>query len=264
MSAYTGLKQKTVLIDSRQRTNASDLTSRTDAFEVINKLPLDNQFDKISLSECEIPKSWYMLDSATTFSLYETVGTQTTTVSITGGKNYTAAELATELASALTTASATGSNSFTYTCTFSSATGKFTYGHGGTGEFTLQLASSPLLAKYMGVYADDSSNVSASQSFVSPNIVNLQRYNILFIKSSLVENAGNDIIARVYPGDVAALDTLHYTSPDPALMSVGLAQHMSNQSGFCLQDENNAAVDLNGVDWRMTLIAFKDSDKPTF
>lgn len=255
MSAYTSLKQKVFNIESSEKVSGA----RSDAFEVKTSMPHSNNFDKVALVEADIPKSYYMLDSDDTFTLYEPTGTQSTTVTISGGRNYTASELATALKTALDTASATGSNSFTYTVTFATTTGKFTIA--GSDDFEFRLSGKPLLAKYLGMEADDTSNVASSSSLTSGNIVNLQRYDVIVIKSSLANNSGNDVLGRIYPSATAYLTNIHFSEADPRLTSVGLANNATNVSGFCLQDVDNNSINLNGLEWRCKVVAFKDSEK---
>lgn len=256
-NANVALKQKVFSINSADKL---DSNSRSDAFNVRTEMPYRNEMDKVTLIEADVPKSYYMLDSDETFTLAEATGTVDTTVTISGGRNYSATQLATEIAAKLTAASATGANTFTYTCTFDDTTGKFTI-TASSGEFTLELANDALLAKYFGMVADDSSNVSSSSVLVSSNIVNLQRYDVIHIRSSMINNNNDDTMARIYPSDVAYLDKMHYVANDPKLMSGGLNDNIGNESGFCVTDKDRNAINFNGVDVQFTVVAFKDSDK---
>jgi hypothetical protein len=251
-NANISYSQKIFNIDSSDRTSGSCNT-----FYHVTDFPRDHEYKRCSILEAEIPKSYYHLDSNASFTLVEATGSQSTTVTIAGGVIYTGASLVTTLKAALDAASLSGSNNFTYTVALNTSTGKFTItASSGDFHFTFNTTTSgnKLLSKYLGFDQGDSAE-SASSILISPNVIDLQRYDVLFIRSSIVNNAGNDIFGRIYVGNTIDLGLIKYTSVDPIRSSVGLNDNLFN-SHFSLTDKNGALIELNGVNWRFNYCVF--------
>ena len=253
--------QRNFSIDSKKR---SDTLGSTSNFRHSFDLPRDYDFDRVTCLLCEIPKSYYLLDEAATFQLNEATGSVDTTVSISGGRNYTSSQLESALATALTTASATGANSFTYTVAFSANTGKFTI-TASSGDFTLTFNTTTDanrdVAKYLGFAEGVVSASSASSVLTSLNVVDLQRYDVLYLRSDIAENAGDDLLAEIYVGSSIDLSFINWTTPDAKYHSVGLANPAPTCARFSLTDDNRKVVNLNGVNMRFVVQAFKSDRK---
>ena len=223
-------------------------------------LPRDYDFDRVTCLQAEIPKAYYMLDTDATFSLVEATGSVTTTVTIAGGRTYTIGDLTTTLKTALDTASASGANTFTYTVSFSTNTGKFTItASSGDFSFTFNTTSesNKLISKYLGFAEGVATASSASSILISLNVVDLQRYDVLYIRSSLVNNGGDDILATIYVGSHIDLSMIAYVTPDATRHAVGLNDNVPSCSDFSLTDENGKLINMNGVNWRVMIQAFK-------
>jgi hypothetical protein len=257
-NSNTSYNQKNFGIDSKKRSGGSS-TPISD-FRHETSLPRDYDFDRVTVLQAEIPKSYYMLDNDATFQLNEATGSVNTTVTIPGGTNYTSADLATTLATALGSASATGANTFTYAVTLSASTGKFKI-VASTGDFTLTFNSTSddnkVITKYLGFTEGAVTASSASKILFSLNVVDLQRHNVIQIRSDIVNNAGDTILATIYVGSSIDLSMIKYITPDATRHSVGLNDNVASCSNFSLTDGNGKLIKLNGVDFRFVFQAFK-------
>ena len=256
-NSNTSYDQRIFSIDSKKR---SDSLGSIADFRTSTFLPRDHDFDRLTCLQVNLPKAWYMLDTDATFQLNEATGAVDTTVTIAGGRNYTSAEMETALAAALTAASATGANIFTYTVAFSAASGKFTI-TASSGDFTLTFNSTSdpnkSIAKYLGFTEGAVSSSSASSILISANIVNFQRYDVLYVRSDMASNGGDDLLCSIYIGRTIDLAYVQWETPDAKYFSVGLADNVSSCSRFSLTDGDNKLVPMNGVNWQLTLQAFK-------
>lgn len=239
------LKRKNFSIDTREKNSSSSSNSN---FNIDLDMPRNNKFNKCSLAICEVPKSWYLIDSTNnTFTLKEGAGADAT-ATIVSGKNYTTTQLAAAVVVALDAAGAAP----TYTCTFDSQTGKFTI-TASAGDFLLKMANSPDLAKYLGLEADDTSNQSTSSVLVSSNVIDLQRYDVIRLRSNMAINNNDDVLSPIYVGDTTNFDYVHYVTPDLEGTSVTLHDSNRNNYSFSLVDRNNTVIDLNGGHCRFSI-----------
>lgn len=254
-NANISYDQKNFTIDSGNRTTGS-----ISNFQHNTDFPREYDYDRISCISAEIPKAYYMLDTDATFELNEATGSVDTTVTISGGRNYTSSQLESALATALTAASATGANSFTYTVSFSANTGKFTI-TASSGDFQLTFnttsAANTSISKYLG-FAEGAQTASSSSSVLtSLNIANMQRYDVLYIRSNLVNNSGNDILAEVWVGSTIDLAMIEYHPNEPTRHACGFADNASFNSSFSLTDKDGKLIEMNGINWRFVFSAYK-------
>jgi hypothetical protein len=206
---------------------------------------LRDQHKDLAVSEAIIPHSYYAInDNNNTF---ECGPTGADTITITNG-NYTSSEFATHLATQLNVVLVP-----TYSVSFSTNTGKFTYSTGDASEFVLVADTKNY--KYLG-FAKNSSNSSASGSLVSTNVINISGTEYVDILSNLQvasENSSNlnrDVLARIYPNSSAFSSIFFNATTDNAVHFAG--QHI-NRMHIRLVDEHGDALDLNGLDWNFTL-----------
>lgn len=247
------LFQKSISVDSSQRHSGSS----TD-FSITLPIPQRNHFNKISLLMLDAPKGYYMVDSsvaAASSLTYSDGGAGFPVIAFPSDeRNYTASQFATVLKSMLDAgAIATGSGD-TYTVTFLSYSGKYQIVNDAGNPFTMEL-NGPLFAKYAG-FVEGIQVGSVGDTLVSPIRVNLQRYDVLFLRSSLASNNGDDILAEIYMNDVAGLDILSFQTPDANLYSRGLSNRETDQARFSLQDKDGNVIDLNGGEWRCVIALY--------
>jgi hypothetical protein len=192
----------------------------------------------MKILSAEIPFSYYVIDTHNnTFILSETGTVATSTVVIPVG-NYTSSTLATALSTALTTAS-TGLTSKTYTVTFSSQTGKFTFSSNASvsSPFSFSFGSdtsdpgnrNPRFVLGFPGGTTTSTSVS-SPTLVAPGTAQISGPNYVYVNSDSLGQLSNNYLptgaqnlgfggngpqmARIpincLPGEVA-----FYTDPDP-------------------------------------------------
>ena len=197
-----------------------------------------------------LPFSFYNISSS-----YNSIRVSGVTISVTAGQ-YSATSLATALQAALIA----GMVDATYTCTYSTITGKFTIAR--TGNFTLDLNSSLFLMKRQLGF-NGTSQLSGAATYTSDSFANLQNSNSISVHSNVfgkaLDNAMTDGKGEVMfsvPIDKLPGEIIVY-KPDPGIkyyfrQPLSLTERVT----FYLRDINNNAVDLNGCDWEMRLVLF--------
>jgi len=236
MSSRFNLRQKNITVDSASRSSgtSSNFTSTL-------AIPHNNEFNKCSVLMAEIPKSYYPLDSTTT----NTFLVNAVTVTIPPNVFYTG----TSLATACTTALLAALPANVITVTYVSNTGMFKF-VAATSTFTLTFTD--LLAKYFGfesgtVYTDTALTTNAV------NIANLNRYDVLYVRSSISVNNNDDILMTLFPASYPDVSLIAYSTPDIFGASVNVGNNKSNSHSFNIQDINGKNVDLHGVGCRFVI-----------
>ena len=239
--------QKVFSIDSNQKLGSSESGSK---FSVKLDVPQRNAFNKASCLSCELPKSFYLIDSSNdSFTLNEATGGGDTTGNLPVGfydVNTFIAALKTEL-------DATSSNGQTYTVTYSTTTGKITIVN-GTNDFTLTLNES--YQKYLGMA---SSVTSSSSSLTGSSTINLQHYDVLYVKCNQISNSNDNVLVELYPSSVADQGIIKYTAPDGYLNSVSLTDNTSEIFQFTVEDKDNNVIQLNGGHTRITMSCWNEN-----
>lgn len=257
--------QKAVQVNSTSRVNGSSTN-----FSQNVKIPSSNNqcFNKASLLKADIPKGWYMVEAGESVSFNYTDGAGTRAGSLFTSpaefgdqeRNYTATELASHLASRLDQASLAGSGN-THTVVFDTSRGKFRIDSDITSftiAFTDTLPATQRAKKYLGM---NDTQTSTGLTLSSPNRANLQRYDVIQLHTSLVDNAGDDILAELYFNGTSNSDVLEWTTPDAWLYAKGMSNNRTNQVNFSLTDENGKPVNLNGLEWRASIVLYDDTQK---
>jgi len=214
-------------------------------------------YNKIAVVSCEIPKTYYMLDSNTTNSIVvNRNGGGDVDIAISPLITYTATTLAAEFEANLNT-----EYGDSFTINYSPATGHFTIGN--NLEFTINFTNAPNLAKYFGFEPDVTYTSGAISPFTeaieSIAFSNLQRYDCLVIKSNLALNNNNDELAFIYPVSHSEGSIIKFEPQNPNFTAVSCRDSNSSQNKFSLVDyTTNKAIDLNGSEWRMLITMWKD------
>jgi len=249
--------QKILSIDSALRTNgtASD-------FDIDVAIPKSNAFNKCSIVMTEMFKSWYTLDSTTTNSfIYNDAVVGTKTVTVASNIIYDSASFGVELQSKLKTASGeTGVGALGFTVTRNPSTGKFIFTHPSL-IFSIQATNE--MAKYMG-FKNNVTQFSVFSSgkdvIVSPNVINMQRYDTLSIKASGIQNNGDNVLVRLYPSGVANFGTFGFSSYDSTNNAVTVEDSNMNSMHISVHDNYGKSINLNGINWRMVVTFFNSAD----
>lgn len=232
---YVNQSQKVFSIDSSQRISGSSSN-----FAIKLNMPQSNAFNKCAVVVCEIPKSFYSLDSSST----NTFLCNATTITIPKDVFYTASTFA----SAVQTALVSGMG-VAMTCSYSSTTGKMTITHPST---TFTITATGVLAKYLGLVSSTTTS-STGTSLVCTNISNMQRFDVLYIRASSVQNNNDNVLLTIYPGLSTDLSVIQYSNVDSSIHNCTIEGNNTNIMNFSLQDKDNNDVNLNGVDWRLLL-----------
>lgn len=252
------LRQKIFNVSSSQRTNTADVA---ESAEITLNMPRRNRFSMCSIVRAEIPKSYYMLglNDTDTFQITEATGGPAFTVTLTGDRDYSATELGVELKTALDTASAADGNGQVYTVTFNTNTRKYTISN-VTNDFTLDFTGSALIAKYLGFSAGlQLISTGVNNSIVSVNVVNQQRHDVIFIRSSIALNNNDDILGILYPSSYSEGAIIAYQPSDVRTSAVAVANNDANTFRFTLMDSDNNVVDLNGLNWSLVLVLWDEA-----
>ena len=238
-----------VHIDSYDRINPSESSGN---FSVIIT-DLGPNDDKImSIERVIMPLSMYAINATNQTFLINAV-----TVTLTPG-NYTSATFVTELDTQLAANSvAIGA---TISSTISSITGKIML-TANAGDFTVTVNSHN--NRYLGM-VQNTAVASASSVFISPNVIELtvSRYiDVLIetpISSTNTTNGNRNIIARI-PLVNAPFTTVSYAQSD--FNFVNMLTRNFNTFRVHIVDQYQNTIDLNGLDWSLTLNIKSITDK---
>jgi len=233
-------------IDSGARVSG---TSSNFTVNLAGKFNQPNNYDTITLINCSIPKSWFLIHTSnSTFTLIENA--VSSTVSIPLG-NYSFVTLATALSTALNTASTAGQ---TFTVTGSTVTGKYTFTRTvGTAVTSLSFAASKIGA-VIGFETDVYPLVASVVTSV--NVVNLQAYQSILIQCDVV--GGQDTVLSQIVPTIPSYAQVIYVENTPAYVSKPLGNNAASSINFWLTDGLGNNIDLNGLNWQCTVTLYKE------
>ena len=237
------------LIDSDNR-----IYGTSENFSINLNLEKNQNFKSVSVEDVQFLKSYLMVDSTNnTFSVTEDTGPLTFSVTIVPERNYSATQLATELAERLIARSASHGNSYNYTVAFNPDSGYFLIGTGAGGDFTLNFSSNAKLGQYLGFTA--TTHESTANSVLSVKSADLQRYNNIQIRSTLCRNGRDNVLVQVPIRDVEDGDIINYQPITRQYRGVQNAD--SDTHTFIVTDVNGASIDLNGGSIQFELVFIK-------
>ena len=254
-------RKYSVYIDSSKRSEnigASNFeATSTSEFKYTINLPRGNKYSKVAVLQLEFPKSYYMIDSTNNSITLNEISFSEEIITI-PSRNYTATQFATQLQTLLNTASAApGMGTQTYTVTFDNTVGKFiiTNTTGGT-EFNL-IDMNVSLLRYLGFpdgQPGNSSPISSSNVLTSTNVVNLQRYNSLYLRSNIVDEGRNgNVLQEMFMRNTNDFDLLSIQN-NHSLNWKKCVQMDDQLYDFYITDINNKAVNLNGGEICVSLL----------
>lgn len=241
--------------------SANRISGTPENFQLELRIPPDAGFDRIALHTCSIPKSYYLIDSSVgndKFNLDEN-GT-VTEITIPEG-NYSYISLAQVLKNELNTQSALG---WTYNVTYDNALitgfrGLFTYTVTGNGGIQPKFIFTDTLYQEMG-FEPASTNTFSADSLTSTRVIRLQLIDSIVIETDLVKNY-QDQILQVIPVNTTDFGLIGFLNNDIGASSKPLASQTTQTFiyDFKLKDQNGDPIDLNGLDFSMTIVLFKKS-----
>lgn len=248
-------------------TSGTQLSETVSTFSQELELPDSEEYDRICLTQCLIPLSYYVISAGTNTFILNENGTPVT-ITVPPG-NYDSVNLPAVVVPLLIAASP---NTLTYTMTYPDPstepqTGKFTYQV--NSESVLVFFAFPMnsdLAIRFGFdrgeteYFTPDSDDDGYSTLVSPNVVDFTAQNVVQIHSNLVQDSYTDILQEVYQANVAPITNITYLCPDPMAYSKQLSSSKIKAASFSLTDEFGNPIFLNGLDVVLTIMIYKEPD----
>lgn len=219
-------------------------------------MPKNNNFDRVCVLECSIPKSYYLIQEGRNSFRVEDNGV-ISTITIPQG-NYSRRSFMNVVNSLLP-------NHFEirYNNTVSEVdTGKFLFYHNNT-HGDQKIYADSFIYEQLG-FDKDSINVfiplQNHSEVYSKNVINFQRETTLFLHSDAGNNHDNDILLDVFSNGNPDYSTIVWRITDLESHSKPLVSNTNNVFGFNLTDENDVNIDLNGLPLLITLIMYKKNN----
>jgi hypothetical protein len=227
-------------------------------FRSVFNVPTESAPKHIALVKCNIPKSYYLVNSTNNeFTL--TLNNNSTTITLTSGcynQRSFATELGTKLDLGVVALGETGTFTISYPTNAQPQTGKYTYTFNGiyapTLTFTTELyACCGFAAASSNVFSGSSGSYTISATQPS----NLQLVSSLFIHADCVVNAGdngNSILDVVYGSGNPDYSNIiweneNFINGKKDFLIAG------NSVEIKLLDFNNNYINLNGSDWNLVI-----------
>lgn len=247
-------KRKFFYINSRNRISGTDSN-----FSYNLEMNKNEEYDHAVVLQCSIPKSYYLIETGyNTFILKE--GIVETTVTVPVG-NYNRDSFKTLVQTLLNTASP---NLWTYTVTYpntrnASDTGKFTFTVSGNGGSQPQLIFTDACFEVLG-FDENSTNTFVADSLTSSNVIKLQSEDTLYIHSDLISNGEDNILQEIYANGDPSYSSINYQCTAIEAYGKVISTKGSNIYNFYLTNEDDQAIDLNGLNLNITLLLYKQND----
>ena len=244
------IKKFVALIDSSQRVSG---TSSNLSISV--PVPSGNNFDRVLVLSCIIPKSYYLIRSSyNTFVIQEktALGVITLNTIILNVGNYSLTDWMSELKRAINYGSL-----YTYDITYSSSLGKFLYTV--TGNFY-----QPVFIFTTNVYEQcgfyiNSSNTFVSSSLTSTCVINLNPNQMLYICSDMVSNSHQSILEVIPTSCSPDFSFIYYQATNDHTMKE-LTNNQTTLFNFSIRNSKLEVIDLNGKEISIVLCLHKYSD----
>lgn len=237
-----------VYVDSGLRTSGSSSNFTIDLSNQVNNA---NNYDRIVMTSCSIPKSFYTIDTTNnTFTLTELGINYTVTLPI---GNYSYSTVAVALKTALDSASGHG---WIYSVSTSQLLGNLTFSvTANSGQPSFNFTSSRM-AFIIGF--DQDTYAFSANTLTSPNVVNLQLTSSIDVNSNWVAGK-NNILSSISP-DYASYAIISYNEQNPAFVSRELSGRSLTTVQFWLTDTQGNQLNLNGLNWSMVIVVYKLDD----
>ena len=251
----TVAKKRIFYVDSSQRNSGT-----SSAFSITLQVPANEDYNRIVVLECVIPISYYLVPSGyNTFSLKE--GNTSVLISVPSG-NYNINSFCSVVGTLLTQNSP---NTWTYALAYnngytSNFNGLITYTvSGNNSQPSFIFYGTNYLNEQFGFNQGSTVQFSGS-SLTSVNVVNFINEPVLFIHSDLSDNGNNDVLQGVYQGNASQLSTISYQATEGLLHAKNLKASKNLVANFYITDVDDFPINLNGQDWTMTLMLYKEDD----
>lgn len=205
--------------------------------------------------QANIPKAYYVVKSGSTFTLTEEGVDTEITIPV---GNYNRTNFKNVLQSLLNLSSP---NAFTYSVTIPNSSssgdnGKYVFTCAGhTLESQITVSSENNIYELMG-FEKGSDNVFVSGSLTSTNVVKLTKEDSIFIHSNIVGGLSNDILQEIYSVDSSDYSNIVFHNHAIEHYEKEMNNKTNNVFRFYLMNEDGEKIELNGLNWSLTLCVF--------
>jgi len=245
----TARASKLIYVDSEER-----ISGTSSNFSYAIDIPDGAKYDTCCVLSMTIPRSYYLIRPGQNYAILVLDAIEHP-FEIPPG-NYNADNFSEILMTILN--QATGMPVATFTITFSTITGKYTYAYSGLGDAAIVLRDPSRLGHQMG-FDEISTNHFVNGSLQSKNVVNFVSTSTLFLHSDMVDDS-TDILQEVYADNSVPFSNLVYNCRAPGMYAKRLRNNASSLFNFSLCDEHDKEVDLNGHEILLTLILYHRED----
>lgn len=232
--------------------NREDLSSSHSNFQYKINLKVNNQYDRVVVTSCSIPKSWYLIrEPYNTFTLTENGIDYLITVPI---GNYTKTNFKLQVQTLLNDSNALGTYVISYI--LNPNLGKFLYsvtGQTGQPSFTF---NNHAIYEQMG-FNKSSTNTFIGDTITSTNVINLQAEQSIFIKSNMVPN--DNILQEIFQNQ-GDFSMINWNNSHPEFNSKVLVHKDDNVFNIQLCDEDGDILEVNGLNINIVLCFYKRND----
>ena len=239
------------------------VAGNNNSFSFKINLPPNNNYDRVALLQCKIPKTYYLIRPRLNFFLLREITTRTR-INIPVG-NYTISAFRATLETLLNQASITSGLNWTYAVSYPNEqtevnTGKFTFTvAGNAGNQPRLIIRDNSIAKPIG-FNTNTSNRFINDTLTSTNVINLQAEHTVYIRSDVCRNGDNSDILQEIDTSVKFFEEIVYQTTDVEANAKEITTNKHNVYKFHLTDARGREVDLNGNNWSFSLLFYKHND----
>lgn len=260
MSSHIGQKSIIVVNSANRRDGTSS------NFRVQLKLPNDNKYDHCSALQINIPKSFYCVPKKyNTFILLE--GNTQVVITIPEG-NYSMLSFQNILQQLLNLYSP---NAITYTMAYESIEaltvdiGKFNWSLNDPkgNAISFIMPDNSFICNVMGFNKNSTNTFSNSNKLQSVNCVSFQSHDTILIKSNIVANETN-LLQEVLCSSQPYNGSIVYQNNNIEMNSKSITNSKDNIYSFVLTSVNDEEIDLNGLDWTMSIVLYQHNDSAEY
>lgn len=206
-----------------------------------------SNYKKCSLLYAELPKSYYMFDNRSDAEIHviedNGVLAKSYTTDIEINRNYTTAELMTEIISEINVDSVNHGYSDTYTMAFTTTMNSFIIYSSSGNTITLSCNPGSPMYKYLG-FRTSTVVFTFLYNFAQAN---LQRYNSLNCNFSIANNRNDNVVGCVFPSSYPYGSVVGFQNSNTD-NSVNITNQFFDSIRIWITDVNGVAVNLQGVD----------------
>ncbi len=245
--------KQTVYINSANRLDASNSSTN---FLYILDIDNNKEYDRVSLIDLVVPKSFYNVNSSNNTMIVEENSIQRT-ISMPIG-NYSRKSFRSVLQTQLNTNAETG---YVYSISYNQSSsqqddGKYTFSCNTVSPQPIFIIGTGLFEQ-MG-FNKNSTNTFENDVLISSNVVNFRAKTRLIFKSSLCQNYNNNILHYITSID-ADYDYVNFQNNNIIETYKDFIRSNTNIYSFQLLDESYNPIDLNGLNISFSILLWKES-----